>query len=355
MNIMVIVSKFKRSGPLLVIENIYKNVEGMKVDLVALNPYNDDKYKEHLATIGFSLIELNINKRETLFPKTKNIFGKIDITKYDIVHTHGIRPDYIVSRFKLKNHCTTIHNYPFEDYPMTYGKVKGLLMSHFHVSVMKKISHVIFCSDSIPKRLKYKNKNMHVIFNGVDIMRFENTYQKREENVKSFVSVGHLSYRKNPLEIIKVFNKISNDYPNKNMKLYLLGTGDLYQECAKYANKNIILTGKVNNVEEYLNLSDCYVSASLSEGTPNSVLEALSVGLPCIISDIPSHQSIANLINSVKIYQNEDELYNLMKDIIFGNEKVFQKNANFDLYFSSDSMSNKYLGLYKDIVQEKKL
>lgn len=40
----------------------------------------------------------------------------------------------------------------------------------------------------------------------------------------------------------------------------------------------------------YLNAADVYVSASLSDGTSNSLLEAFACGLPVVVTDIPSNQ-----------------------------------------------------------------
>jgi glycosyltransferase involved in cell wall biosynthesis len=65
------------------------------------------------------------------------------------------------------------------------------------------------------------------------------------------------------------------------------------QLASQYSN--ISLKGKVIDVDEYLEAADCFVSASLSEGLPNSVIEALAWGLPIILSDIPEHREIQQI------------------------------------------------------------
>ena len=48
----------------------------------------------------------------------------------------------------------------------------------------------------------------------------------------------------------------------------------------------------IGHVQEYLGASNYFISASLAEGLPNSVLEAMACGLPCILSNIPPHVEI---------------------------------------------------------------
>ena len=70
------------------------------------------------------------------------------------------------------------------------------------------------------------------------------------------------------------------------------------------------MTGLLPRDEVFRILNGCgiYVSASLVEGMPVSVLEAMSVGLIPVISDIAPHKEVAQsclLFNSLPLVEND--------------------------------------------------
>jgi L-malate glycosyltransferase len=81
------------------------------------------------------------------------------------------------------------------------------------------------------------------------------------------------------------------------LQFIILGDGVLKKELQNLANR-LGISGKVSFIGQvshddlihYLNSSDIYVSTSLSDGTSISLLEAMSCGLPCIVSNIPANK-----------------------------------------------------------------
>lgn len=69
-----------------------------------------------------------------------------------------------------------------------------------------------------------------------------------------------------------------------------IGNGEKFDEIKVYAkhmgiSENIIFTGNVNNVNEYMQAFDIFVLPSRFEGLPIVGVEAQLAGLPCIFSD----------------------------------------------------------------------
>ena len=72
----------------------------------------------------------------------------------------------------------------------------------------------------------------------------------------------------------------------------MLGEGPLWEDLKKEGDDRILLPGFKTNVYDYLIASDYYISASDVEGLANTLLESMTVGLPMLLSDIPSHQEV---------------------------------------------------------------
>lgn len=127
------------------------------------------------------------------------------------------------------------------------------------------------------------------IFNiNLDSRRLMRRDLKIAENEKVFVTVGRICRRKNQLELINLFEGRSEENfkilivgPTKNEDdlIYVKEINDRIKELNLY-NKVELIIKKVKNVTDYLNASDYFLFSSFSEGCPNSVLEALSSGLP---------------------------------------------------------------------------
>jgi len=173
-------------------------------------------------------------------------------------------------------------------------------MIKMHSKAILKIQNVICCSNSLQNIYKdLFQKKFQVIKNGIDCKKYDFCSEKEKEILKKknhldkykkiFLVVGGLNERKDPLTIIKAF--LGKDLGNEYLLLFL-GDGNLKEECKKYQSENIKFSGHVINVAEYLKLADIFISASLSEGLPNAVLEAGASGLPMILSDISQHREI---------------------------------------------------------------
>ena len=105
---------------------------------------------------------------------------------------------------------------------------------------------------------------------------------------KEIVAVGRLSEQKNHKLLIDAFFKISKKYPDYCLKIY--GDGLLEAKLKRHISNlklsdRVYLLGRVNDVKEAIYESALFVLSSNFEGMPNALLEAMSIGLPCISTD----------------------------------------------------------------------
>lgn len=155
------------------------------------------------------------------------------------------------------------------------------------------------CSNSAAKWVFRKSNLDSVTFlnNGVDIDKFMYNEETRKQmrqaiGVKEdeFVigHVGFFSIQKNQEFLIMLFDILRKE--SDKYKLILIGDGEDKDRITKEAecrkiNENIIFTGAIKNVSDYLQAMDCFVMPSRYEGLPIVAIEAQAAGLPLILSD----------------------------------------------------------------------
>lgn len=136
-----------------------------------------------------------------------------------------------------------------------------------------------------------------LIHNGVDTAIFKYTEKDRsnirrefniDENSLVVGHVGRFNQQKNHTFLIEIFSEIIKI--NSNAVLMLVGEG---KEIEAIKNKvksvgienNVIFTGVRRDIPALLSAFDVFAFPSFYEGMPNTVIEAQSTGLPCVIAD----------------------------------------------------------------------
>lgn len=105
---------------------------------------------------------------------------------------------------------------------------------------------------------------------------------------KTIITVGRLNKQKNQLLLLKAFNQISNKFPDYCLEIY--GKGEEYNCLNEYVNshnlsKKVQFYGYVSDIPRIIKNSSLFVLTSDYEGIPNALIEAMSLGLPCISTD----------------------------------------------------------------------
>ncbi len=177
------------------------------------------------------------------------------------------------------------------------------------------------------------------------------------KNIMIFSYSGRLIQRKNQEEAVKAF---ISDKINDNVLLLILGDGPDRDKLKAISGdcKKIRFEGNVNDIEDYLAASDVYISTSKSEGLPNGVLEAMAMGLPLLLSDIPQHLEVMNNLTCGLTYKLGDveDLISAIKKIMCSNIVEMGETSHKTLmsHFTDVIMSNKYSEYYKKILESSK-
>lgn len=364
LKIVYIISSLQQCGPVNVLFNIVKNLdrESFIPIIITLSKEKDLSIKKHFIMQNVEVFSLNLPYGSGYikgYSKLKEILKNLNP---DIIHSHCFRSNILSALISDKYiKVATIHSDFMSDYSFCFGKFLGKIMGILNYIALIRIKNAICCSNYLSQKLlKRFNRKFMYINNGIDINTFCPTTNKIDLRRKLNLPIdkiiviwsANIIALKNPIFYANIINKINSD------EIYFLICGDGYlqekvQDILK-DNKNVILTGKVKNISEYLKSADFYVSTSQTEGLPLSVLEAMACGLPVILSDISPHKYIFGNDSKIPILfstDNEKALLALLLNIKNFNRELLSKSVRdiVETTYSSELMSQNYQHTYLEL------
>lgn len=160
-------------------------------------------------------------------------------------------------------------------------------------NLIKKLDYVFLLSKKMASDLAMDEANISYLGNGFDNSIYFHAEKKREKLV---LSVGNLRWQKDYKTLIKAFayfKAMHSDY-----RLVIVGDGELREELESFAISEgvgpaVDFEGSISaaRVSLLMQKADIFALASVSEGSPKVILEALASGLPIAatsVGDIPA-------------------------------------------------------------------
>lgn len=162
------------------------------------------------------------------------------------------------------------------------------------------------------------------ITNGVVITNPLCDFPKKlsDQSSKKVIAVGRHAYEKGFDNLLKIWKKVVEDYPDWVLEIY--GKSDEKFELRKLANnlnltENIVFHEPVQNINDKYSEASFYLMTSRFEGFGMVLIEAMAAGLPCVAYDCPCgpRNIIDNEKNGFLIQNNNEKDYiNAVKTLI---------------------------------------
>ena len=223
----------------------------------------------------------------------------------------------------------------------------------FYRVIFKVADYVVFQSNSMKedalKILKLANESKYVVINnGIDFKEVQNLSLVKDKTeidpeYLNFLLVGSFKFQKGYDIFFDALSLIPKD-EIESMKFYICGGGELLPKFQEEAVKmslsnNIIFLGWIDNPYPLIRKMDSYILPSRYEGFPNSLIEALTFGLPSIVSRSPgaNEEIISDNFNGIT-FKNENH-EDLAKKIM-----MMKKNLKkFDSELIVQDIKHRYL------------
>lgn len=333
---------------------------GMDIRVLATN-HAEEHIVRKIEKSGCSVISIPYRKANIVKYFLK-LYKYIAKERIDIVHVHGssaIMSVELVAALMAgcKVRIAHSHNTTCEN-----KKVDKILRPIFN-----KVYTIGFACGHEAGRWMFADQNFTIIPNGRNLKKYEYNSEKRIKYRKKMkipndaVVIGHVgrfNAQKNHEYLVRIFCEIYKK--NKNAYLVLVGTGATLDATKKQVIdlglvNNVIFTGVIDNVSDYLSAFDVMLLPSLYEGLPLVVIEWQIAGLPCIISDyITKECAITPLVKfeSVKKQPSvwaEDVENFILQDREDIKQEIFNeiKTAGYDIEIEARKLKKIYIDLYK--------
>jgi len=313
--------------------------------------------------------EIKILKRQYL-RKDPVIFYKfyrlcIDF-KPDVIHTWGSMLAFYalpVSLFKRIPHI----NGHIADAP-GYLKKSG-----FHYFVTKIGFHYsdIVLSNSLAglKSYNVSGDKCHVIYNGLDLRRFDNLHNKDQVRLMYGINTRFLIIMVASYTTLKKYDQfleVAESFISERDDVTFLAVGDTNADRSEFERiqtrygklANTKLLNKIDQVEPLINASDIGILFTHGEGISNSILEYMACAKPVLASDAGGTIEIIDdgktgfLITHHSTNQIKEIINGLLEDEDWRNQIGFEARTTVEKRFAIDLMGKNFEELYQSVFKK---
>ena len=337
--------------------------------------------------------------------------GGLDFNRFDIVHSHGLRPDaYVCPHKPARSHArciTTLHNYVFDDLRYEYNRLTAFIAGRAWLAALRRHDTVVTLSQDALRyysrylpagKLTYAYNTRRLPAAGDDGADGSNGFSPlsaaeiteatafpqarpqaapipaagnatpetarpqlqaepathnatpRPAQPQAYLIGVHaeLTHRKGIDQLLRVLPQLP-DY-----RLLIIGDGPSRAELEQLAADNgvadrVRFLGRRPNAWRYLPLYDLYALPSRSEGFPLALLEAAAHGSAVVCSDLPLFKELITE-NEVAFFESEnpDSLREAILNATARKAGLAQNlHARYRAAFSPGHFYERYLEIYE--------
>ncbi len=193
--------------------------------------------------------------------------------------------------------------------PIRIGGIRSDNFSGWKLKIQKTVhqfllSHTVFNNHAGYIRCLVKGFKRHksyVIPNGIEIPIIENELKMQSNKEFKVLTVGRFVPEKDYLTFLMVVKSLKTKFESeglsKKISVTIAGYGSLEkflrQTIDEFGlNQNVKLLIRPKDVSFLYRNADVYLSTSIQEGVSNSILEAMSFGLPVVATNVGDNEII---------------------------------------------------------------
>jgi len=351
-------------GTEMVIKNIIESNSNPDVKMSIfciespLGPWGEDLQKKAIS------IYCHTRKDGFDFSIIRSIRKVIKANKIDIVHCHQYTPWVYGAMAAISTSAKVI----FTEHGRFYPDRSNWKRQIVNPLLVKLTSEITAISEATKRALsEYEfipESKVHVIYNGIKplisssslVAELRSSLSIPDEHIV-FGTVARLDSIKNHRMMIEAFKRVNSEFPET--VLLIVGDGEerenIELQIQKLSlEKHVILTGYIKAPSNHISSMDVFLLSSFSEGTSMTLLEAMSLSKPCIVTDAGGNREIVKNGENGFVSENDNELQfsQLMKLLLKSPELIKRMGRNGKLRFHERFLATTMIENYKRLYQK---
>ena len=364
-----ILHSMNRGGAEVMLMNYYRNIDRSRVQFdFLLTEQNRCLFEDEIESLGGKIFRVPLLRMSNPLPYVngaKRFFR--EHPEYRIVHSHtsskSAVPLWIAKKCGIPVRIAHSHNNKSEE------GVSGWVRNFLKIPLKSVATDFFACGEEAAKWLfgmeMWNSGNVKILTNAIPVEKFKYNVKQRgcvrnrytiQPNTLILGMVARFSGQKNhmfALDLMKILKEKAC-----NAKLLLVGDGELKNEIVKKVKDlsledEVVMTGVVNDVHNYLQAMDVVLMPSFNEGLGIALIEAQVNGLHCIASTgVPQEADVTGNVFFLPLDVEKwvECILTYKEHYMMRDGKALEKvrNAGYDIKVASKDLEEWYLNKYND-------
>ncbi len=215
----------------------------------------------------------------------------VDAENPDIVQTHAVKSHFLayMSRVWRKRRWVAFHH------GYTTTDTKDRVYSQLDRGSLRAAARVFTVSQAFKRQLVERGVSaarIEVVQNAVSLAWADGVRALDRQAARArlgiasdervLLAIGRLSQEKRHIDLIEAHRLLGD----KSVRLLLVGDGPERANLEAAAGKGVTFSGQIQDTSVYYAACDVMVLPSLTEGSPNVLLEAMATGVPSVATQV---------------------------------------------------------------------
>lgn len=359
-SVIYVVGNLRTDGPIMQLLYLISNLDRTRfkpIMIITSASGEPTQIERRLEQAGVEIIRIEAGKIASILRAPLSIKRVARREARVVLHPYGFRSDIICWLSRISPRLGNVRNNLRYNYQRSLGKLRGRIISDINQFFLSRTDVVVSCGEGVRKNLATLGQDSVTIRNAIDpeiyraLMCSSSALQPQKQVEPTYLTVASKIPGKNIEFLVEEFALA----PPGSRRLVVIGAANP-ELVEKHKNSlTVEFRGHVTKPGDVLLETDFFISASEHEGIPNAVLEALILGRPVVLSQIPAHLEILEIAGNdvgATFSWSSESLNRALESVESHDYQVLSRRAQMSAqrHLDAGEMARRYQVVYEALV-----